>query len=130
MFEVYIDGASKGNPGLSGAGIVIKGQDVLEEYSIHLGVMSNHEAEFQALLRAIQICKEKDYKVLSFRTDSKIVCDSIEKEFVKNKEFKPLLEHALSTIHYFDLFFIKWIPSKANSHADSLARKAIHKNDL
>ena len=58
MFEVYIDGASKGNPGLSGAGVVIKGEGKVEEYSFPLGVMSNHDAEFHALIKALQICQE------------------------------------------------------------------------
>lgn len=128
MYEVYIDGASAGNPGLSGAGIFIKGNNVVEDYSIPLGVMNNHLAEFHALIHALEICIENNYTVVSFRTDSKIVCDSIEKEFVKRSDFKPLLQKALTLIESFDLFFIKWIPEKNNQQADRLARAAIHKN--
>ncbi|MCU9593642.1 reverse transcriptase-like protein [Caldibacillus thermolactis] len=128
MFEVYIDGASAGNPGCSGAGIFIKGNKVVEEYSIPLGYMNNHQAEFHALIHALEICHSKKYSVVSIRTDSKIVCDSIEKKFVKRDEFKPLLQKVLTMIESFDLFFIKWIPEKKNRHADRLARAAIHKN--
>ena len=37
MIEVYIDGASAGNPGLSGAGIFINNNGSVERYSIPLG---------------------------------------------------------------------------------------------
>lgn len=59
MIEVYIDGASAGNPGPSGAGIFIKGQGAHEKYSLPLGIMSNHEAEFHALIKALEICQKK-----------------------------------------------------------------------
>lgn len=128
MIEVYIDGASAGNPGPSGAGIFIKGNGELENYSIPLGTMSNHEAEFVAFIKALNICIEKGYKVVSFRTDSELVNRAIEKEFVKNKIYAPFLEEALALAKEFDLFFMKWIPSSENKTADNLARTAIRKN--
>ncbi|MEQ2528589.1 reverse transcriptase-like protein [Robertmurraya yapensis] len=128
MIEVYIDGASAGNPGPSGAGIFIKGNGELENYAIPLGVMSNHEAEFIAFIEALKICLEKEYKVVSFRTDSELVNRAVEKEFVKNKAYAPFLEEALRLMNKFDLFFMKWIPSSENKTADNLARTAIRKN--
>lgn len=126
MIEVYIDGASSGNPGLSGAGIFIKGHGSSEQHAIHLGFMSNHEAEFQALLHALTICAENKYQIISFRTDSQLVANAVENRYVKNKLFSPILEKALHIIDTsFDLFFIKWIPSSQNSVADKLARRAI-----
>lgn len=126
MIEVYFDGASAGNPGPSGAGIFIKNNGNVERYAIPLETMSNHEAEFHAFLCALKICREKDYRTVSFRTDSELVNRAVEKQFVKNKTFAPLLEEALQLIAAFDLFFIKWIPSKENKSADALARAAIH----
>jgi ribonuclease HI len=129
LFEVYIDGASAGNPGPSGAGIFIKGEGEVFRYSIPLGVMSNHEAEYHAFIKALEICIGKGYKVVSFRTDSQLVNAAVEKEFVKNKQYAPLLEKALMLSGQFDLFFMKWIPSGENKTADELARKAIREND-
>ncbi|MBM7663254.1 ribonuclease HI [Bacillus mesophilus] len=128
MIEVYIDGASAGNPGPSGAGIYIKGNGVLERYSIPLGNMSNHEAEYYSLIKALEICIEKEFSIVSFRTDSQLVDRAIEKEYVKNKQYAPLLETALKLTKQFDLFFMKWIPSSQNQIADELARKAIRDN--
>ncbi|NMD72460.1 reverse transcriptase-like protein [Bacillus sp. DNRA2] len=128
MYEIYIDGASAGNPGPSGAGIFIKGNSVALKFAIPLGIMSNHEAEFQAFIQALEICIANGYKVVSFRTDSELVNRAVEKEFVKNEHYAPLLETALKLSKQFDLFFMKWIPSAQNRQADELARSAIRKN--
>lgn len=128
LIEVYIDGASAGNPGPSGAGIFMKGNGETACYSIPLGILNNHEAEFEALIKALRLCLEKEYRVVSFRTDSQLVSRAVEKEFVKNKGFIPYFEEALSLIENFDLFFIKWIPNTENKKADQLAREAIRKN--
>ncbi|MGG3800992.1 reverse transcriptase-like protein [Metabacillus fastidiosus] len=125
MIEVYTDGASAGDPGPSGIGIFIKGEKNAEKYSIPIGMMSNHEAEYYALIKGMEICIEKGYKTVSFRTDSQLVENAMEKQFVKNPAYAPLLEKAISLSEQFDLFFIKWIPSKENKTADELARKAI-----
>jgi ribonuclease HI len=132
LIEIYIDGASAGNPGPSGAGIFIKGNGTAEKYSIPLGTMSNHEAEYHAFIKALEICLEKGYSksVVSFRTDSQLVNNAVEKEFVKNKLYLPLFEKALHLYKQFDLFFMKWIPSIENKTADELARLAIRKNTL
>lgn len=129
MIEVYIDGASSGNPGPSGAGIFIRGHGSGEQYSIPLGSMSNHEAELNAFLHALQICCEKEYKIVSFRTDSQLVSQAVEKRFIKKEIYSTTFDVAIQLIdNYFDLFFIKWIPSSQNSVADKLARKAIQDN--
>ena len=128
MIEVYIDGASAGDPGPSGAGIFIKGHGKAEEFSIPVGIMSNHEAEFTALIKALEICIERKFSVVSFRTDSQAVDRSMEKKYVKDTRYSDLLEKALQLSEDIDLFFIKWIPSKQNSVADRLARAAIQMN--
>jgi ribonuclease HI len=130
LIEVYIDGASAGNPGPSGAGIFIKGNGITEKYSLHLGIMSNHEAEYHAFIKGLEICLEKglENSVVSFRTDSELVSKAVEKAFVKNKSYSPLLKQALHLSKKFPLFFIKWIPSSENKVADELAKQAIRKN--
>jgi ribonuclease HI len=127
LIEVYTDGASKGNPGLSGAGIYIKANGKAFEYSFPLGILSNHEAEFMAVIKALEVCKE-DFpgEILSFRSDSQIVVDVVDNDHTKNKTFLPLLEKIKAEASHFPYFFIKWIPEKQNNHADQLARKAIH----
>lgn len=126
LIEVYTDGASSGNPGISGAGVYIKANGKIYEYSFPLEVMSNHEAEFHAVLKALEICKDNfQGEILSFRSDSKLVVNVIEKNFTKNQTFLPLHTKIKEEANKFPYFFIKWIPEKNNQHADQLARKAI-----
>jgi ribonuclease HI len=128
MVDVYIDGASAGDPGPSGAGVFINFKNgQVEHHSISLNMMSNHEAEYEALIFALDLCIEKGISVVSFRTDSKLIDDAIEKRYVKNKKFQPYLEKAMAKIEQFDLFFMKWVPSNQNKQADALARQAIRK---
>lgn len=129
MVDVYIDGASAGDPGPSGAGVFINYKNgQVENHSIPLGEMSNHEAEYEALIHALDLCLERQLSIVSFRTDSKLIDEAIEKRYVKNKRFQPYLEKALQRTDQFDLFFMKWIPSSQNKNADALARQAIQKN--
>ncbi|UJL45289.1 reverse transcriptase-like protein [Virgibacillus sp. NKC19-16] len=126
MIEVYTDGASRGNPGLSGAGVFIRANKTNYEYAFPLGNLSNHEAEFHAVIKALEICKEAfPGEILSFRSDSRAVVDTIEKDFTRNNTFLPLLEKIRKEANAFPYFFIKWIPEKQNKHADKLARAAI-----
>lgn len=128
MVEVYVDGASAGNPGPSGAGVFIKGNKIVEKHMIPLGNVTSHEAEFLALLHALKICLKQGYMVVSCRTDSELVNTSVEKSYVKNKDYARLLNEILSLAEQFDLFFLKWIPNIENKVADELARAAIRKN--
>ncbi|MGX9133910.1 ribonuclease HI family protein [Rummeliibacillus sp. JY-2-4R] len=127
MLEVYIDAASAGNPGPSAIGIFIKGEGHQVKISEPIGITNNHIAEFKALIRGLQEAAKLSTGMISVRSDSKIVVASIEKEFVKNEEYKPYLEEALKISHQFDLFFIKWIPDSQNKAADALARQGIQK---
>ena len=51
--EIYVDGASAGNPGPSGIGIFIKHEGTAESFSIPIGVHTNQEAEFLALIEGM-----------------------------------------------------------------------------
>ena len=61
---IFFDGASKGNPGMSGVGGLVISLDILIEsnFSWGLGIMSNNQAESYSLLEAFPIAKENGYK--------------------------------------------------------------------
>lgn len=124
--EIFVDAASAGNPGLSGAGIVLSQGELHEQLAIPLGKMTNHEAEFIAiklgLRRAVELGETAFVRVYS---DSKVAIEAIEKRFVKNPLFKPHLEEILQLISHFSLFFIEWRSVTKNRKADELARRAI-----
>lgn len=129
MIELYVDGASAGNPGKSGIGIFIKGEGHDVKISENIEPTNNHTAEFQALLRGMEEVKKLTSGIVSARSDSQVVVMAVEKEFVKNEAHKPYLSKILDISHTFDFFFIKWIPSSENRAADALAREGIRKKD-
>lgn len=130
MLKLYTDAAVKGNPGLAGVGLVIAGNGLHEQLSIPLtGEWNNHIAEWEALCLGLQwlIEHNKTDSMLSVFTDSQIVAKSIQKNYVRNEEFKPYLNEASRMIEYFPFVEISWIPEKENKGADNLARQALRK---
>ena len=125
MLEVYIDGASAGNPGPSGIGLFIKGEGHHVQLSEYVGVYDNHTTEFMALIRGLEEAKMLTSGIVSVKSDSQIVVAAVEKQYAKNPVFKALLDQALEIAESFEFFFIKWIPESNNRAADQLARKAI-----
>ncbi|AXH98915.1 ribonuclease HI [Sporosarcina sp. PTS2304] len=125
MLEVYIDGASAGNPGVSGIGIYIKGEGHEVRISEVIEPTNNHHAEFQALVRGLEEALKLSTGMVSVRSDSSIVVQSMEKQFSKNEQYAPYVKTALQLAERFDFFFIKWIPDHTNKTADVLARQAI-----
>lgn len=125
MIELYVDGASAGNPGVSGIGFFLKGEGHHLLHSEPIDPTENHIAEFRALIRGLEEASSLTSGIVSVRTDSQIVVSAVEREFVKNKTYKPYLEQILTLVKHFDLFFIKWIPTAENRAADALAKEAI-----
>ncbi|SHN19022.1 ribonuclease HI family protein [Gracilibacillus kekensis] len=126
MIEVYTDGASRGNPGPSGVGIYIKYGKIQKEELQYIGEYTNHEAEFIAVIKALEYCREHfSTEIISCRSDAKVVVDAIDKNYVKNKSYQIYLDRINSLTNIFPYFFIKWIPEKQNKRADILARKAL-----
>ncbi len=60
MFSVFIDGASRGNPGEAGVGIVMKdpGGNTLYSAAGYTGKMTNNAAEYTALILALTKLKK------------------------------------------------------------------------
>ena len=130
QWHVYIDGASSGNPGESGAGIMIfdeGGREILRE-SIYLGKMTNNMAEYEALIRALKKAKKFLIQNITVYTDSLLVANQVLGRYkVKNARLKQNLEEAKNIIRNFDRFIIQYIPRKKKALADKLAKEAIKK---
>ncbi len=124
---LYIDGASLGNPGRSGAGIVSydeSGNEVWRE-SVHLGTMTNNMAEYEALVRGLRKAREMEAKSLVVYTDSELVARQVSGSYkVKNDRLKPYLQEAQRLIEEFRKFEIQYIPREKNGLADKLAKSA------
>ena len=78
--EIYIDGASKGNPGHSGVGIVILREGrVIKNISGYIGKVTNNVAEYTALIYALEEALKLEAKSLKINTDSQLLARQLNK---------------------------------------------------
>jgi ribonuclease HI len=126
-WHIYIDGASLGNPGRSGAGIVTydeQGNELWRE-SAPLGTMTNNMAEYEALVRALRKARDMAIASVFVYTDSQLVANQILGSYrVKNDRLRKYLLEAQSMIEDFNSFQIRHIPREKNGLADKLAKSA------
>src|SRR5690606_33241570 len=125
MLDVFIDAATAGSPKVSAVGVFIRGEGHLIKWNEYVGEMDNHVAEFTALVKGLQLAAGLTDGMVSIKSDSKVVVDAFEREFVKNPSFKPLLEEALTLSKSFSYCFIKWVPDSQNRAAHDLAGTAL-----
>lgn len=128
MLEVFVDAATAGSPKVSAIGVFIRGEGHLIKWNEFVGEMDNHTAEFTALVKGLQLAAELTTEMVSLKSDSKVVVDAFEKEFIKNPQYKPFLEDALILSKKFTYCFIKWIPDAQNRAAHDLAGTALRAN--
>lgn len=126
--KIYVDGASRGNPGKSGIGIVISdGEDrTVKRISEYIGITTNNVAEYTALIYALQsalIMKAKEVVVF---TDSELVARQFCGEYmVRNEDLKRLSKQVKHLCSGFEKVDVRFIGREKNSSADVLANQAI-----
>ncbi len=127
---IYIDGASRGNPGRAGAGIWITNGEGrrISEVSRYLGHKTNNEAEYWALLLGLREAKRLGGKTLEIFTDSELVQRQIKGVYrVRDLNLKALHKTVLENLRAFSSFKIESIPREENKEADRLANQAIQR---
>lgn len=133
MLRVYVDAATKGNPGPSGGGVVVTGtfndEVIHEQLHFPLGTCSNHEAEFRILLAAMEWLVEQNYTqtTILLHSDSKVTVQTIDKNYTGNPIFQPYLTKFKELEPHFSMLLVQWIPENKNKGADTLARQALRK---
>lgn len=133
MLRVYVDAATKGNPGPSGGGVVITGKSndrqIHEQLHFSLGECSNHEAEFKILIASIEWLIEHKHTqtTILLHSDSKVTVQTIDKNYTGNPTFQPYLIKFKELEKHFSMILLQWIPESKNKGADNLARQALQK---
>ena len=126
MLEVNIDGASRGNPGLSAIGIIIKNNEkILKEHSEFLGVRTNNQAEYEALKRALEICNTLDKELTVFSDSELLVNQRNAKYKIRNQNLKMISREISNLEKNFEKVQYRRIPREKNNKADRLANIAL-----
>ncbi len=127
--EIYIDGASKGNPGPSGIGVVIyRSGEIIKNISSFIGHATNNVAEYTALIYALQEALILKADILKVKTDSQLLARQLNKVYkVKNENIAGLYNQSEHLLKAFKKVSIENIPREMNKGADKLATDAIRK---
>ena len=91
--KVYSDGASRGNSGHAAIAYTILDEDgkVLRKHSRYVGVRTNNQAEYEALISALEAALELKDREAACHMDSELVVKQLNREYkVRDQKLKPL----------------------------------------
>ena len=126
-YQIYCDGASRSNPGDASIGVSISldGKEI-HTISREIGIATNNEAEYQALIDGLNYCIENSINEVDVFLDSKLVIEQVNKNFkvkAKNlKEFNIQVENLIKEFKYIEF---NHVYRKDNKRADQLANMAL-----
>jgi probable phosphoglycerate mutase len=125
---VACDGASRGNPGPSGIGVVIADTtgEVLAEIAEGIGVGTNNVAEYTAVIRGLERARELGAQEVLVRSDSRLLVEQLSGRFkVKNPTLQRLHAQVSSLAAGFARIRFEHVPREENVDADRLANLGV-----
>lgn len=126
--HIHIDGGSRGNPGPAAAGVVVadeQGQPLLEA-GYFLGQKTNNQAEYAALLRALDHAAAIGATAVLIHSDSELLVRQINGDYkVRHANLAPLFEDALRKLGRFERWTVRHVRREQNRRADALANRAM-----
>jgi ribonuclease HI len=124
--EIYIDGSSRGNPGLSGIGLIaFKENKRIFSYREFIGIKTNNQAEYFALKRALQISSFQTKKIRIISDSILLVNQRSKKYKVRNIELKNMSMEISNLEKLFDVVEYRHIMRTENYDADFQANSSI-----
>jgi ribonuclease HI len=127
-FIIHTDGASRGNPGEAGMGVVISDPQgrTVKEIKLYLGMATNNVAEYRALIYALEKAWHLGASKVRIYLDSELVVRQMRGEYkVREAHLKILNQQAVEALNHFSKYSIDHIPREENRRADQLANEAI-----
>ena len=129
---IYTDGCSKGNPGPAAIGVAVydgKLQTPIFMISDSIGTTTNNQAEYRALIKALEYAVSIKATEVEIRSDSELMVNQMNGSYrVKHTDLKPLYGEAKRLATMVTKFSIISIPREKNRQADKLANLALNKS--
>ncbi|MDZ7849319.1 MAG: ribonuclease HI [Halodesulfurarchaeum sp.] len=124
---VYFDGACRGNPGPSAVGwVLVDGDGIVDEGGETIGRATNNQAEYEALIRGLEVAVRYGYDEAEIRGDSELIVKQVSGAWNTNdptlREYRVRVHELLSE---FGEYAIKHVPRETNERADELANEAL-----
>ncbi|MCX8033462.1 MAG: Nif3-like dinuclear metal center hexameric protein [Thermoleophilia bacterium] len=128
MVRAWIDGGSRGNPGLAAIGVWMEDSSgrPVEARAEVIGVTTNNVAEYKALLAALELAEKRGASELEVHSDSELLVKQLRGEYqVKSELLRPLYDEAVRRIRRLARFAITHVSREQNGRADALVNKAL-----
>ena len=134
----YTDGGSRGNPGEAAIGFVIADEkgNAIKKHGERLGVKTNNEAEYAAVIAALKKAKalfgKEKTKTLSVevRMDSELVVRQLTGKYkIQEERLFPLFIAMWNLQQDFASISFTHIPREQNKEADRLVNEALDQRD-
>ncbi len=124
MLVIFTDGASLGNPGPMGVGIVIYRDGIIvEELSEYIGNGTNNIAEYSAVIKALETVHGMGELEAHVKSDSQLIVRQLNGEYkVKDPDLRPLHERVVHLCKGLKVHF-EHIPREHNAEADKLSKE-------
>ena len=128
MLSVFCDGGSRGNPGHSAFGFVVKKDGVtIKEGKNYIGIATNNFAEYTAIVEALRWLSE-NHKGESLKVflDSQLAASQLSGIYkVKNANIRELLFSVRQLESNFGNVSYTHVPRAENKEADRLVNEAL-----
>jgi ribonuclease HI len=120
---IYTDGGARGNPGPAGIGVHIVGH---KDYKKYIGEATNNQAEYQAVVLALEKAKELKAEEIDFFLDSELIVNQLNGKYkIKDKDLGKLFVKIWNLKMNFKKITFTHIPREKNKDADKLVNQAI-----
>lgn len=129
--KIFFDGSSQGNPGPAGIGIVIYDDSGNKLLSISepIGFATNNEAEYRAMLRALEEALRLRATSAQLFSDSELLVKQFKGEYsVKEPRLQKLRLKVLKLASKLKKLELNYVGREENREADKLAREAVKKS--
>jgi ribonuclease HI len=130
---INVDGAARGNPGPAAIGAVFKDEsgNTVGRISRPIGVTTNNQAEYQAIIAALEKAVSSGARQVALKSDSELVVRQINGQYkIKNTALRPLYQRVVQLTGSLEGFSITCIPREQNAEADALANKALDRREF
>jgi len=125
---INADGASRGNPGPAAIGAVIRDEagNVTGRISRAIGITTNNQAEYAAIIAALEKAISSGARQVIVKSDSELVVNQINGRYkVKNTALRPLYQKVVRLTGGLEKFSVSYVPREQNAEADALANRAL-----
>ncbi len=131
--RLYCDGASSGNPGPAGIGMVLYAPDgaEIQAWGAPIGRATNNVAEYRALLEGLDRALELGVRRIEVFSDSELLVRQLTGRYkVRSPALAELHKRARALLDRFESWTARHIPRGQNGRANSIAvaqRKRVQK---